>query len=86
MRLNKLQKKEIKDFKKKLIQDELQKQLLINKKTDFGLLEELIQKVNDNPNLKIKITISDGSVIEINTYKPQKKSRDLIEEFSQIDI
>lgn len=86
MRLSKLQKKEIKDFKKKLIQEEIQKQLLINKKTDFGLLEELIQKVNDNPNLKIKITISDGSVIEINTFKPQKKSRDLIEEFSQIDI
>lgn len=48
------------------------KQRLLEKKLDYAYLEELVQNVNENPSLRIKITHKDGMIIEIDTT-PKKK-------------
>lgn len=50
------------------------KKKLLSSKTDFNLLEKLIQSVNDNPDLKINIHLLDGTQIDIRTTSPENKS------------
>lgn len=59
---------------KKLVEDAKEKRLLINSKTDFSLLEKLIQKCNDNPQLKVEIVLASGDVIKIKTVAEKKDS------------
>lgn len=66
------------EAKKQKAEDE-KKARFINKKIDYAYLEELVQKVNENPNLRFKITHKDGTVLEINT-KPKSNPLQLIEE------
>lgn len=49
---------------------ELKKETLLSANTDFAALEEFIQKVNENPLLRIRITLKDGTVYDIDT-KPK---------------
>jgi len=53
--------------------EEKNKKRLINSKSDFHLLEELIQKCNENPALKIAVFMRDGTRLELKTYEPPKK-------------
>ena len=69
--------KEAREFYKQKKEEEKQRKRLIRHDMDFGVLEQLIQKVNDNPNLRIDINLSDGSVIHMKTYQKQEVS-DLI--------
>lgn len=48
------------------------KQRFLSKSIDYAYLEELVEKVNENPNLRISITLKDGTLMEINT-QPKKK-------------
>jgi hypothetical protein len=42
---------------------------LLSKDMDYQFLEEIIQKVNDNPKLNIKIVLKDQTTLFVNTYK-----------------
>lgn len=52
---------------KKQMEWELKKETLLSANTDFALLEEFIQRINENPLLRVKITTKDGAVYEIDT-------------------
>lgn len=49
---------------------DIKKARLLSKDMDYAFLEELIQKINENPLLKVRITLKDGTVLDINT-KPK---------------
>lgn len=46
-----------------------QKKRLLSKGMDYQFLEEIIQRVNDNPKLNIKIVLKDQTTLFVNTYK-----------------
>jgi hypothetical protein len=63
---------ETRAYYKQLKAEEKQKKKLIRTKTDFHLLEQLIQKVNENPDLRIEVRLADGSRLLLKTYhKPE---------------
>ena len=66
--------KEAKAFYKQKKDEEKQRKRLIRRSMDFGLLEQLIQKVNDNPDLRIDINLADGTVLHMKTYQKQEVS------------
>lgn len=52
-----------------------QKKKLLSAKSDFTLLEELIKQCNKNENLRVTITLNDGTQLNITTtFKPQKRT------------
>lgn len=57
--------------------EEKQRKKLIRSKTDFELLEQLIQKCNENPDLRIEVRLADGSRLFLKTYH-KKETTDLI--------
>ena len=64
--------KESIEYYRQLKAEEKQKKKLIRTKTDFHLLEQLIQKVNENPDLRIEVRLADGSRLLLKTYhKPE---------------
>lgn len=69
--------KEAVEFYKQRKEEERQKEILINSKCDFSLLEQLVQKCNENPNLRIDIHLNDGTVLYMKTYY-QEQIHDLI--------
>lgn len=46
---------------------------LLAKEMDYAFLEEIIQKTNENPLLRVKITLVDGTVLDIDT-RPKNPS------------
>lgn len=63
---------ETRAYYKQLKAEEKQKKKLIRAKSDFHLLEQLIQKVNENPDLRIEVRLADGSRLLLKTYhKPE---------------
>lgn len=69
--------KETIQFYKQRKLEEKQRKTLIRHNMDFDLLEQLIQKVNENPELRVEIKLSDGSRILMKTYK-KAETHDLI--------
>lgn len=52
-----------------------QKKKLLSAKSDFTLLEELIKQCNRNENLRVSITLNDGTQLNLSTvFKPQKRT------------
>lgn len=51
--------------------EDAKKARLLSKDMDYAFLEEIIQKMNENPLLQVKIILKDGTVLECNT-KPKK--------------
>ena len=52
-----------------------QKKKLLSAKSDFTLLEELIKQCNKNENLRVSITLNDGTQLNLSTsFKPQKRT------------
>lgn len=70
--------KEAFTFYKEKKAEEKQKKKLIKKSMDFNLLEQLIQKVNDNPDLRIEVHIADGTRLLLKTYR-KAEVHDLID-------
>ena len=60
-------KQQIKEYKQKLIQDKKEKEQLLNTKTNWGALEQFIQRVNENPGLRVDVELRDGTVIHLQT-------------------
>lgn len=63
-------------YKEKKKEEKLKKKLL-SRKTDFHLLEQLIQKCNENPDLRIEVRLNDGTVLFLKTYH-KTETHDLI--------
>lgn len=64
----------LKQARKEIVEDMKKRQMLINAKTDFAMLEQFIQNVNTNPDLKITFTTSDGTTVEIKTTRERQKT------------
>lgn len=64
--------KEALSYYKERKAEEKSKKKLIRKNCDFNLLEQLIQKCNENPDLRIEVFIADGTRLLLKTYhKPE---------------
>lgn len=64
-------------YYKGLKAEEKNKRKLLSAKTDFHMLEELIQKVNENPYLRIEVRLKDGTSMLLKTYLKDNRA-DLI--------
>ncbi len=69
--------KEARQFYKEKKREEKLKKKLLSHKTDFHLLEQLIQQCNDNPDLRIEVRLADGTVLLLKTYH-KVETHDLI--------
>lgn len=56
------------------IQNELEKKALLSSRSDWSMLESLVKKCNDNPNLRISVYLNDGTRIDMKTYEVQKQN------------
>lgn len=63
---------EVRAYYKQLKAEEKQKRKLIRTRSDFHLLEQLIQKVNENPDLRIEVRLADGTKLLLKTYHKQE--------------
>lgn len=70
--LSKEEREQIKKLKQKMLLEKQQKKLLISKNTDWGLLEQLIQQVNENPELEVSVNLRDGTTLKLKTIKKQE--------------
>lgn len=64
-------------FYKQRKAEEKQRKTLVRRKMDFTLLEQFVQKCNENPDLRIDIHLADGTVINMKTYH-KVETHDLI--------
>lgn len=64
-------------YYRELKQEERNKRKLLSAKSDFHMLEQLIQKVNNNPYLRIDVSLKDGTVWHMKTYLNESR-QDLI--------
>ena len=69
--------KETLQFYKERKLEEKQKKTLLKHKMDFSLLEQFVQKCNENPDLRIDIHLVDGTLINMKCYQ-KKETHDLI--------
>lgn len=72
--LDKETRKALKEAERKVIEEMKLRKALINAKTDFAMLEQFIQSVNNNPGLKIKFTTKDGTTVELETVPRRQKT------------
>ena len=70
--LTKEEREQIKKLKQKMLLEKQQKKLLINVNTDWGLLEQLIQQVNENPELEVSVNLRDGTTLKLRTIKKEE--------------
>ncbi len=63
-------------YKERKAEEKLRKRL-IKRNTDFAILEQFVQKCNENPDLRIDIHLADGTVINMKTYQ-KRETHDLI--------
>ena len=66
--------KALKKAKKEFVEEMKMRQRLIRHNTDFAMLEQFIQSVNNNPGLKITFTLKDGTVVELKTTHERQKT------------
>ena len=69
--------KEAREFYRQKKREEKLKKKLLGKKSDWHLLEQLIQKCNENPDLRIEVRLNDGTVLLLKTYH-KVETHDLI--------
>jgi len=69
--------KETLEFYKEKKLYEKQKKMLVKKALTLGILEQFIQKINDNPDLRVDIHMADGTFINMKTYQ-KRETHDLI--------
>ena len=69
--------KELREYKKELKKRYLQKKYLLKKDCDWGMLEDLIQQCNQNPNLTITVKLGDGTVLDLKTTSTRRSTNPL---------
>lgn len=70
--LNKEIRKQVKEFQKKLLEQEAQKEMVLSHNMDWAFLEEMVKKINENPFLKIEVVLKDGTKLNLQTFRPPK--------------
>lgn len=68
--------KEAFEYYKKLKEDEKQRKRLVNTKLDYGALQWMLDKAENNPDLMIRVTLTDGKKVEM-LSKKRKQSMSL---------
>lgn len=71
----------IKDTKQRyrdLKRDARDKAALLSSKSNWSMIETWIQKCNQNPDLKVTINLTDGTIINMTAYKPKAPSIDAL--------
>lgn len=58
-------KKKIKEAQKQIIEEERRKNLLLNQEMNYGYLQDLLNKIDENPNLVIEIKLKSGDRITL---------------------
>lgn len=61
------------EYYKNLKKEEKEKKRLLSAKTNFILLENLIQKCNENDKLKITVYLKDGTRLELQTMQERQR-------------
>ena len=62
------------------MKEQVEKHKLLSSKSDWSMLESFVQKCNQDPNLKVEITLNDGTKINIRSYeKVPLKDYELLE-------
>lgn len=77
--------KAMKEAKKEKEYDK-KKARFLAKNMDYQFLEDMVQRVNDNPKLNIKITLKDHTTLELNTYKHKAASQFIGEDFYNEEV
>ena len=68
--------REVFEYYKKLKEDEKQRKRLVNTKLDYGALQWMLDKAENNPDLMIRVTLTDGKKVEM-LSKKRKQSMSL---------
>ena len=66
--------KAVREAKEKIISEQRKRMALINRHTDFAMLEEFIQSVNNNPGLVIEFTTAEGTTVKLKTVENRRKT------------
>lgn len=61
--------REVFEYYKKLKEDEKQRKRLINTKLDYGHLQWMLDKAENNPDLMIRVTMKNGEKVEMLTKR-----------------
>jgi hypothetical protein len=64
--------KESIQYYKKLKEEEKQRKRLVKSELDYGALQYMIDRAEDNPDLRINITLNNGTKMEITSHKKHK--------------
>lgn len=64
--------KQLAEYKQKLLQEKRERDQLLNNKTNWAALEQFIQRCNENPDLRVDIELRDGTVIHLQTMSKQR--------------
>lgn len=59
--------KQLQEYKQKLLKEKREREQLLNNKTNWAALEQFIQRCNENPDLRVDIELRDGTVIHLQT-------------------
>jgi len=77
----------IKDTKQRyreLKREAKDKAALLSSKSNWSMIETWIQKCNQNPDLRVTINLTDGTIINMTAYKPEPLSMDKL--FDRVTI
>lgn len=69
--------KETLQFYKERKKIEQQKKMLVKNSLTNGVFEEFMQRINDNPNLRVDVHFPDGTLLNMKVYE-KKETHDLI--------
>ena len=69
--------KETLQFYKERKKIEQQKKMLVKDSLTNGVFEEFMQRINDNPNLRVDVHFPDGTLLNMKVYE-KKETHDLI--------
>lgn len=75
MILDKEIQQKLKEEKKRLLSEKQMKEQLLSKKSDWSLLEKLVQEINFQPDLKIEVHLNDGTVLYLRCYDDNENKR-----------
>lgn len=60
------------DFYKEKKKIEKQKKMLVRNSLTNGIFEEFMQRINDNPDLRVDVHFPDGTTLHMKTYHKQE--------------